>query len=596
MSTVLEQSIDTSDRTVFHRNMGNSPLGFVYINRSGKIEYMNRTAKEIVGLDNDPYEFNMSVKELDTVIGCGIPDCFEHIMAGNSVDIADHHFLNLKKQLRSINIYSNSFLSHNNEVRGAFAIFADVTPAYREKTRLAKADYILSLIAQVSEAVSSTAELEDVLKIILVAVTARQGLGFNRAFLFLMNESANALTGTMAIGPASPEDAQQIWSRLENKHRTLLELLNENLGKENSSIPRLSAMIQGWPIPLETAGVLKKALDEGKGINITGRASIGADSYPILDRLQSDFLVVAPIISRGKRMGVILADNRITGQPISDYLVDLLQTFANHMALAIERSQLYDKIMERAAELEEKNRQLAESQEQIIRAEKMSVIGELTSSIAHELRNPLTVIGGFANLMLTAGDAGPNTEYLNIILTETKRAESAIHQVLDFSKASKTANRPIDFNLLVGQTFEMLLSKLKFSRRKPALTMSGQTTGVFGNPDQLMHALFQFMWLSVEETTGECKITISTEMDDGFARMKIGFSGDESKRDNLVKVLGQLFSSATGTQKLTMIVAGETVRCHGGNFGLEGTKEGFPTIYVELPRTERGTSGENTHC
>ncbi len=204
MSTVLEQSIDTSDRTVFHRNMGNSPLGFVYINRSGKIEYMNRTAKEIVGLDNDPYEFNMSVKELDTVIGCGIPDCFEHIMAGNSVDIADHHFLNLKKQLRSINIYSNSFLSHNNEVRGAFAIFADVTPAYREKTRLAKADYILSLIAQVSEAVSSTAELEDVLKIILVAVTARQGLGFNRAFLFLMNESANALPGPWRSGRPAP--------------------------------------------------------------------------------------------------------------------------------------------------------------------------------------------------------------------------------------------------------------------------------------------------------------------------------------------------------------------------------------------------------
>jgi signal transduction histidine kinase len=250
--------------------------------------------------------------------------------------------------------------------------------------------------------------------------------------------------------------------------------------------------------------------------------------------------------------------------------------------------------MERAAELEEKNRQLAESQEQSIRAEKMSVIGELTSSIAHELRNPLTVVGGFANLMLTAGDAGPNSEYLNIILTETKRAESAIHQVLDFSKASKTANRPIDFNLLVGQTFEMLLSKLKFSRRKPSLTMSDRTAEVFGNPDQLMHALFQFMWLTVEETTGECKITITTEIEEGVARMKIGFSGDESKRDGLVKILGQLFSSATGTQKLTMIVAGETVRCHGGNFGLEGTKDGFPTIYVELPRTERGTSGKNT--
>ncbi len=588
MTPVMEMQPARFDVEQFDRHMGKSPLGFIFIDADGIVEYINRRAAEIIGFDSNPDISGLTVSELEKTIGCGIPDCFEHIRAGNSLDITDHHFLNRQNQFKAVNIYSNSFFGGDGTTVGAFAIIQDVTDASREKSRLAKADYILSLIAQISDAVSSTADLEDVLRVILIGVTARQGLGFNRAFLFLVDGDKQILDGAMGIGPASPEEAEKIWSGLENKHKTLLELLNDHLMNENSAHQQLTDLIKGWSIPLDEAGIMKTALEEGKGINVTGRFGVDRDSSAILDRLQSDYLVAAPIISRGKWLGVIIADNRITGQPINDYMVDLLQTFANHTALAIERSQLYDKIMERADELEEKNRLLAQSQEQIIRAEKMSVIGELTSSIAHELRNPLTVIGGFANMMLTAGDAGPNTEYLNIIMAETQRAESAIHQVLDFSKASKSASRLIEFNFLINQTFELLASKLKFSQRKPELNLTESDVSVWGNPDQLIHALLQFMLIAVEEITGEYRVEMTNAVSDNRVRMKINFSGRQDKREKLVKTLGQIFGSATGAQKLTMIVAGETIRCHGGNYGLEGSRDEFPSIYVELPLAERG--------
>jgi len=594
MTAVLEAKTMESDVSRFERHMGQSPLGFIYINSDGTVEYMNQRAANIIGFERNSETFGLTVTELEKTIGCGIPDCFEYIRTGNSLDIADHHFLNRQNQFKAVNIYSNSLYTGEGTSKGAFAIIQDVTDASREKTRLVKADYILSLIAQISDAVSSTADLEDVLRVILIGVTARQGLGFNRAFLFLVDSDKRSLEGAMGIGPASPEEAEKIWSGLENKHKTLLELLNDHLMNENSAHQHLNNMIKGWSIPLAEAGIMRVALEEGKGINVTGRDGVDKDSDAVLERLRSDYLVVAPIISRGKWLGVILADNRITGQPINDYMVDLLQTFANHTALAIERSQLYDKIMERAAELEEKNRLLAQSQEQIIRAEKMSVIGELTSSIAHELRNPLTVIGGFANMMLTAGDAGPNTEYLNIIMAETKRAESAIHQVLDFSKASKSASRLIEFNFLIHQTFDLLLSKLKFGQKKPSLNIADSPASVWGNPDQLIHALLQFMLIPVEEITGEYRVVITNDISDNRVRMKISFTGRQDKREKLVKTLGQIFGSATGAQKLTMIVAGETIRCHGGNYGIEGSKDDFPSIYVELPPAERGNNGQNS--
>ncbi|MCK4574578.1 MAG: histidine kinase, partial [candidate division Zixibacteria bacterium] len=123
-------------------------------------------------------------------------------------------------------------------------------------------------------------------------------------------------------------------------------------------------------------------------------------------------------------MGLLAADNLITSRPISDNDVRLLQIFANQAAVAMERASLYEEQKTRAIQLERMNRRLAESQDQIVKIEKMSVIGELTASIAHELRNPLTIIGGFANLMLNAGVTDEQREYLNIIASETRRSEA----------------------------------------------------------------------------------------------------------------------------------------------------------------------------
>lgn len=586
MNAPFELAVESGRAVSFERHMADSPLGFLYIDTEGIVRYFNQRARDILGIRWDHNESAIKISDLEVLIGCGIPDCFEFIKEGNSLNLSDHQFINGNNQFRSIDLYSNPFYSPEGDNIGIFAIIHDNTEASRERSRLARNDYILTIIAQVSEAVSSTAELDDVLKIILIGVTARQGLGFNRAFLFMYDKEEHCLEGTLAVGPGSGEEAREIWSDLADKHTTLADLFNDLSDKDLNQQESLSEVIKGWKIPYDKAGLLREALEAKKNINIRGLNDCSPETVEILKRIGSDQIVAVPVISRNRMLGVILADNRITGHPIDETLAELLQAFANHSALAIERSQLYDNLKERADELEEKNRQLAESQEQIIRAEKMAVIGELTSSIAHELRNPLTVIGGFANMMLTAGDCGANTEYLNIIMTETQRAEAAIHQVLDYSKASRAAGRHIDFNLLVRRTYDMLLSRIKFDRKKPEFIPTEPGFSIWGNTEQLMYALFQFMFLTIEEIVGEIGIKFSTSFADNRAKMKISFAGDESGKDRLTKTLGQFFGTATGTQKLSILVAGETIRCHGGNYGLESRQGGFPSIYVDLPQWE----------
>jgi PAS domain S-box-containing protein len=588
---MLENAIATPDKgsAIFLKGQfDDSPLGVFLVGTDGHIEYMNANAAALAGYESIEEGLNATLQDIDAVMNCGLSTAFASILGGHVYTRKECGCTNRQGHYAILNIFCSPYRGEGGEAIGVLCFLQDVSDISRRKAELEEAIFELSIISQVSEALSSTADLDEVLKVILTGVTANQGLGFNRAFLFLADAAGEELEGKLAVGPSSPEEAGRIWSRLERQQRTLKELLNDYKERENQSNYSLTSLIAGWKIPLSDDTIFRTAINSGGGVNAFYHDGLTPESREILRRLRTSNLAVAPIINNGRNLGIIAADNQITGRRISSSEVELLQTFANHTAVAIERSRLYDNLAEHAAELEEINRQLAESQEQIIRVEKMSVIGELTSSIAHELRNPLTVIGGFANLMLTSGGNDSAAEYLNIILSETKRAETVLHQVLDFSRASRTKTQEIDFNQLVVSAAELLPSKTRNRGRPPEMKLSTEKLAVWGNPDQLRHAILQFLLISSEELTDDCRLEVATNPGVNLVRFTIGFIAGGESRPKIIKTLKQIFGNSTGTQKLSIIVAGETLRYHGGNYGVESSPDELPKVFIELPQYKGG--------
>ena len=569
-------------------NLGGGPLhdssfGFFVTDESGLVQYLNDEAARILGFNNVNEAHEYSLHDFDMNANCGLSDVFKNILAGENYQKIEHRCTNRIGHYAVLNISLGPFREDGGAISGIMGTISDVTESYQRKVKLEEADYVMSVISQVSEALTSAAELNDVLRIILTGVTANQGLGFNRAFLLLKNEEENLLEGKIAIGPSSSEEAHEIWSNLAGQHRTLLELLDDYRETEKNNGFTASSGIEDWKIDLNKPNYFADVLESGSGMIVNDYDNSTSESIKIFNHLQTESLAIVPIISKGRNLGIIAADNKITGKQITKTRLKLLQIFANNSAIAIEHSRLYDKVSERAKELEKINCQLADSQEQIIRAEKMSVIGELTSSIAHELRNPLMVIGGFANLMISSGDAGENAEYLNIILSETQRSESVLHQVLDFSRASRTCSREIEFNSLTKEACDYFQTKTKFRHKGIYLDLNETSGMVWGNPDQLMHALLQFIHLAAEGMTDECKAKIATHGKNKLVRLSIEFTGSRQAQENAIKIYDKIFGSSNGTQRMSLIVAGETIKSHGGNYGVENPTNEGPILYVELP-------------
>ncbi len=583
MVELLDNMIDKETRLSEARIFEKFPVGVFVIERNGLIDYINSEAARLIGFENSSEARNRSLQDIDSIINCGLGNAFNKILNGDIFRVLEHRCSNRLGHFAVLSIHAGPYRQSDGTIIGALVTVQDAASSYHKKAELEEAILELSIMTEVSEALSSTADPESVLRIILTAVTANQGLGFNRAFLFLVNEEGDKLIGKIAVGPANPEEAGLIWSRLSSQQRTLSDLLNEYLENENNAGFTLTSLINEWEIPLRVQSVFSRAIEENSWLNIKRDDEKNELTKEILARLNTDHLAVAPIISKDKKLGLIVADNQITGKEISPSVMNLLQAFANHTAVAVERSKLYDNLIAHADELEEKNKLLAQTEEQMIQIEKMSVIGELTSSIAHELRSPLAVIGGFANLMLSAAKNDANTEYLNIILSEARRTENVLHEVLDFSRASRTKSRKLDFNLLVQQTYELLRSRLHVSRKPPRLRLMTQNSFIWGNPDQLQHALFQFMNLALEETTHEGEISVITSATDSTVRLTVEFSGGEKSRKSVIRALNQIFNNPGGTYKLAIIAAGETIKYHGGEYGIEGTKNEIPKIFIELP-------------
>lgn len=561
----------------------NVPIGCMVVTLEGTIGYINHEAARLLGYDGPSDMENASVRDIEAILNCGFYEARNAILAGEVYRKTEHKCTNCRGQFKVLNIFCNPFRDPDGAIIGILSLLQDVSESVFKKQDLEEAIYELSIMSQVSEALSSSAELDEIFKVVLTGVTSSQGLGFNRAFLFLIDNNNENLVGRLAVGPTSPEEAGRIWTQLESKRLTLREMLDAGHYNSGNGDSALTSLIRDWQIPLTDQNIFGTAVLTGQAMLTLRSEALGVQSRAILARLKVDNIALAPIISKGRRLGLIVADNQITGREISASLVELVQAFACQTAVAIERSRLYDSQVERAEELARINRQLAESQEQIIRVEKMSVIGELTSSIAHELRNPLTVIGGFANLLLTTGMADGNNEYLNIILSETKRAESVLHQVLDFSKASRAENRAIGFYQLVQNCCNIVASRLKRGQPQPALVGDNPGLTVWGNPDQLQHAVVQFLNMIIDGSTENNTISLNITANDSTVFLNISVAFEKNDRNRLTRMLEQGFNNPSGTQRLSILVAGETIRYHGGNFGLASAENGLPKIYVELP-------------
>ncbi|MDD5745767.1 MAG: sensor domain-containing diguanylate cyclase [Candidatus Omnitrophica bacterium] len=204
------------------------------------------------------------------------------------------------------------------------------------------------MLYEIGNAMRSTLRLDEILYIILTSVTAREGLGFNRALLFLVNEKENKLEGRMGIGPDSGEDAHDIWKFIETTKTSLDSLLSayQEFGRRTDS--HLNNLVKSIHLRIEpNSGVLAQTVIDKlpfKIIDSTTQATINIKD-PLISLFNMEHFVTVPLLAKDRVVGVMLVDNFYSKRPITEDDIWKLTMFANQAGLAIENSQVFEKTL-----------------------------------------------------------------------------------------------------------------------------------------------------------------------------------------------------------------------------------------------------------
>ncbi|MBU1086314.1 MAG: sensor domain-containing diguanylate cyclase [Candidatus Omnitrophica bacterium] len=206
----------------------------------------------------------------------------------------------------------------------------------------------LLMLYEISMAMSSTLRLDEILYIILTSVTSGEGLGFNRAMVFLVNEKDNLLEGRMGIGPDSEADAKSIWEFMEKTHKTLDELVSDykQFGRKQDS--HFNNNVKNIKLPInESSGILAQTVLEKKPFEIVDAEAKKqiAKKDPIISLFNMDYCLSIPLMAKDRVLGVMLVDNFFSKREITKDDLWKLTMFANNAGLAIGNSQEFEKTL-----------------------------------------------------------------------------------------------------------------------------------------------------------------------------------------------------------------------------------------------------------
>jgi signal transduction histidine kinase len=388
----------------------------------------------------------------------------------------------------------------------------------------------MRFIHELGSVLQSSVDLDEVLSAALTAITAGKGFGMNRAFLLLTDRDAGLLHGYLGIGPRNIEEASQVWNEIIQNDMDLQTLAqNFRLNKLSAERAKFHDVLEQLTVPLSNKEhILIKALDGKRPIMVEG-AFQHPDVPPELARLLGvDTFLLMPLISRNRRVGMIIADNCITHRAITDEDMHSLETFGFPVAFAIERASLYDKLQVELNRVTEAGKKLKEQQELIVRMENMALVGRITSSIAHSVRNPLMIIGGFARSMLkNSPESDPKRTFIESIVAETRQLEVVLDEILNYSDSLYPTRDFWDINQLVESALRDTTDFLTALGYAMSYSPGTDLPTVYIDFKQLSYCLRTILQNDISSVGNDLSISLSSQRDGDYVLLQIE---DRSRR------------------------------------------------------------------
>ena len=309
--------------------------------------------------------------------------------------------------------------------------------------------------------------------------------------------------------------------------------------------------------------------------------------------------------------------------PFSQRQLDLVHTFADQAAIAIENVRLFDEVQARTKELAASLDELRTAQDRLVQTEKLASLGQLTAGIAHEIKNPLNFVNNFsalsAELIDELNDALKSAEFggkireevdeltgllkenLQKVVQHGKRADSIVKNMLLHSREGSGEHRPADINALLDESLNLAYHGARAEKPQFNVTLQRhfdeaagtvevfpqEITRVFLN--LISNGLYAVTKRKAENGTDFEPSVIASTTDRGeYVEIRIRDNGTGIPPDVREKMFNPFFTTkpaGEGTGLGLSMSHDIIVKQHGGTIDVDTEPGQFTEFKIVLPRT-----------
>ncbi len=336
--------------------------------------------------------------------------------------------------------------------------------------------------------------------------------------------------------------------------------------------------LQGTEVPVDPGGgALASAVVTRREVVLVEDAAADPRAHASLTRVTgARGWLGLPLVVRDRAIGAVVIVDPSAPRRFTRAEVERATVIANQLAVAAVNARLYDDLRRSYAEL-------ARTQEQLVRRERLAALGELAAVVAHEVRNPLgAVFNAVGALRRILRPEGEPRMLLDIVGEEADRLNAIVGDLLDFARPSKPSIRPEPVEPLLDEVLAAALAQAA-----PALEVVRDVEEalppVLADARQLRQALLNVAQNAVQAMPDGGRLTVRARQDEGAIRIEVADTGPGVPPELREKIFEPFFSTrATGTG-LGLAVVRRVLQDHRGTAVVEEAPGGGTALVLRLP-------------
>ncbi|OGP56330.1 MAG: hypothetical protein A2Y65_10355 [Deltaproteobacteria bacterium RBG_13_52_11] len=231
-------------------------------------------------------------------------------------------------------------------------------------------------------------------------------------------------------------------------------------------------------------------------------------------------------------------------------------------------------------------REIKELQQRVTRSERLAALGGLAAGVAHEIRNPLSSIKGFAQFFLKKNPPGSQDhKYSEVMIQEVERLDRVISNLLDYAKPKEPVKEKTSLAAIIQRSIELINDDAKSKNVELAVEIEEDVPSVQVDRDQITQVLLNIALNGLDAMPKGGRLAIRCFQERKSIIVEIEDTGHGISAEELPRIFNPFYTTKKTGTGLGLAIAHRIVENHGGTLSVKGTSGSGTTFRIAVPRS-----------